>query len=62
MRWEAKAAKREVAEAALRKAIEHIESSRSIGGSSSSPSVWYIRALYLVREAERALRLSEGGA
>lgn len=59
LRWEAKASKRRLAEAALRFALERIENDRLSGGPSTYGGHGYKEALALVRDAEAMLRLSE---
>lgn len=60
MRWTLKAAHRQVAEAAIRQALVHIESCKQAGGASIYITTEYERALRLIRLAERDLRISEG--
>ena len=57
--WKAKAAKRIIAEAAVRSALDRIEAHRATGGPESSPSSGYIIAMHLLRHAAEQLRLSE---
>lgn len=60
IRWTLRAAHREVAEAAIRQALNHIESCKGVGGSTAYATTEYERALRLIRLAERDLRISEG--
>lgn len=60
-RWTQRTAKRELAEAALKLALEKIQAAGPSGGSTTAGgSVWYLRALEHVRIAERLLSQSEG--
>lgn len=60
MPFEKRAAHREAAEALARKAVEHIESARNVGGPCEyGYSSRYRRALFCLRMAAEQLRLSE---
>jgi hypothetical protein len=61
LRWEAKAAKRVLAEAGLREALGQIGKAYETGGpQTAGPGSRYVRALYLIRHVEALLRQSEG--
>lgn len=61
MAWPARAAKRIVAEAALRGALVEIEKSRDVGGTREyGTSGNYKVARHLAHHAAEQLRLSEG--
>lgn len=57
--WQAIEAKRLVARAAVQMALAKMDEAAVTGGACSGNTTYYQRALYLVREAERALTLSE---
>lgn len=57
--WKAQAAKRIVAEDALRQALRVIEEARQTGGPTSAQGYHYQLAMYLARHAAEQLRLSE---
>lgn len=60
LRWQAKAAKRELAEDALRRALNRISDAATVGGSAAcNGGSTYAAALYLVRHAEKLLSQSE---
>lgn len=59
--WEATAAKRIVAEDAVRQALANIEAARLTGGPRThGKNTSYVIALHLLRHAAEQLRLSEG--
>ena len=58
--WQAKAAKRIVAEAALRAALVEIEEARPSGGPKASYTSSYKVARHLAHHAAEQLRISEG--
>lgn len=59
--WQARAAKRIVAEAALRAALAEVEKARATGGpETSSCSNRYKLARHLTYHATEQLRMSEG--
>ena len=59
--WKAKAAKRIVAESALRDALKQLEETHATGGPMTASSNYrYVVAMHLARHAAEQLRLSEG--